>query len=79
MDDRHRHEAQVLMADPTRANRHKVLGASEEEVGQRARSRYPHAVALCRAKRPDRRRGVDLHHEQDTRGRCKEDFGRWPR
>lgn len=45
MDNRRWHEAEALMADST-GRQHAILGASEEEIEQRIRNRYPDAVAI---------------------------------
>lgn len=45
MDGRRWHEAEALMANST-AHRHKMLGASGEDIGRRTRDRYPDAVTV---------------------------------
>lgn len=45
MDGRRWYEAEVLMTDLT-VHRHETPGASEEEIEQRIRNRYPDAVTI---------------------------------
>ena len=52
MEDRVWYEADALMADLT-GYYHRLRGSSEEEIEQRMRKRYPHAIAiLVRRKHP---------------------------